>query len=174
MSKIAIPLADDFEDAEFDIPYTRLREAGHETVVVGKEAGAELTGKRDDVTATVDEAAADVDADDFDAVVIPGGYSPDKLRLDEDVVGLVSSANLQGKLIAAICHAGSLLIEARAIQQRTLTSWPSIRTDLELAGANWIDEPVVEDTNLITSRKPDDLDAFCDAILGRLPKAEAA
>ena len=110
----------------------------------------------------------DVSADQFDALVIPGGYSPDKLRTDEGIVSLVQKIAGADKPVAAICHAGSLLVEADAVRGRRVTSWPSVRTDLINAGAQWEDAEVVEDGNLITSRKPDDLPAFCAAILQRL------
>ena len=168
MAHVAFVLAPDFEDSEFRVPYDRLREAGHEVTVVGVEAGAELKGKKGKETFTVETTPDTVGAGDFDALVIPGGYAPDKLRTDEGVVSLVSKVFADGKPVAAICHAGSLLIEADAVDGRTVTSWPSIKTDLENAGATWIDREVVEDGNLITSRKPDDLDAFCAAILERL------
>src|SRR5207302_2036034 len=112
--------------------------------------------------------ARDVDAGDFDALVIPGGYSPDKLRMNDDVVSFVRKMGDQGRLVAAICHAGSLLIEADLVEGRTVTSWPSIRTDLINAGAEWVDRQVAVDGNFVTSRKPDDVDAFSQAILERL------
>jgi protease I len=168
VARIAFVLTDDFEDSEFQVPYDRLREAGHEVTVIGKEKGAEVTGKKGRITHTVEATPAAVDVDGFDALVVPGGYSPDKLRTDPAVVDLVRKLGQSGRPVAAICHAGSLLIEAGLVEGRRVTSWPSIRTDLENAGARWEDAEVVEDGNLITSRKPDDLDAFCAAILKRL------
>ncbi len=100
--------------------------------------------------------------------MIPGGYSPDKLRTSPAIVDLVRKIAAAEKPVAAICHAGSLLIEADLVDGKRVTSWPSIRTDLENAGARWEDAEVVEDGNLITSRKPDDLEAFTNALLGRL------
>ena len=169
MAKIAMPVGEDFEDSEFREPYDRLTKAGHEVVVIGAEPGAAIRGKKGEATATIDQAAADVDTDDFDALVIPGGYSPDHLRMDADVVDFVRRFVDSGKPVAAICHGPQLLIEADVVEGRELTSWPSVRTDLENAGATWVDEEVVEDGNLITSRSPDDLDPFCEAILDRLP-----
>lgn len=168
MARVAFVLADDFEDSEFKVPYDRITSAGHDVTVVGKEAGATVEGKRGDQRSTIEAAAGEVDASAFDALVIPGGYSPDKLRTDPDVVDFVRKFGAADKPVAAICHAGSLLIEAGMVDGRQVTSWPSIRTDLENAGARWVDEAVVEDDCLVTSRKPDDLDAFCEAILGRL------
>ncbi len=168
MAKVAFVLADMFEDSEFRVPYDRLRDAGHEVTVVGQEAGKELEGKQGEERVTPDASADSASAGDFDALVIPGGYSPDKLRTNEAVVKFVKGFFDAEKPVAAICHAGSLLVEADAVRGRTVTSWPSVQTDLENAGARWVDREVVEDGNLITSRNPDDLDAFTAAILGRL------
>lgn len=168
MATVAFVLASDFEDSEFQVPYDRVREAGHDTTVIGTEAGEELTGKRGDATITTEAATADVAVDDFDALVVPGGYSPDKLRLDGDAVAFTRKFVESGKPVAAICHAGQLLIEAEVVAGRTMTSWPSVRKDLENAGADWVDRELVEDGNLITSRKPEDLDAFTSALLDRL------
>jgi protease I len=164
MARIAIVLGPDFEDSEYDVPRTRLAAEGHEVVVVGSSQATELTGKKGDVTATIDIAVGDADANEFDALVIPGGYSPDHLRTDEAIVRFVRDMATKGAPVAAVCHAGSLLIEAGLVEGRMVTSWPSIRTDLVNAGAAWVDEEVVVDGNLITSRKPDDLPAFVDAI----------
>jgi protease I len=169
MAKVAFVLADDFEDSEFKVPYDRIRAAGHEVTVVGTEAGKRLQGKKGKESFTAEAAPADVDAGDFDALVIPGGYSPDKLRTDDGIVSLVRKIAGEDRPVAAICHAGSLLIEADLVDGRRVTSWPSIRTDLENAGASWEDSEVVVDGNFITSRMPDDLDAFTEAVLQRLP-----
>ena len=168
MAKVAFVLADDFEDSEFREPYERLKAEGHAVTVVGTEAGAEVTGKRGEERFTVEATPESVTAADFDALVIPGGYSPDKLRMHEGVVRLVKQFFGSDKPVAAICHGGSLLVEADAVEGRTVTSWPSVRTDLVNAGADWVDREVVVEGNLITSRKPDDLPAFCEAILDRL------
>ena len=168
MAKVAFVLADDFEDSEFRVPYDRLREAGHEITVIGTEAGKEVEGKRGKETFTPEATPDQVSPEEFDALVVPGGYSPDKLRTNEGVVKFVQGFFAADKPVAAICHAGSLLVEADAVRGRQVTSWPSVRTDLVNAGAEWVDREVVEDGNLITSRNPDDLDAFTAAILGRL------
>jgi len=167
MAKVAFVLGEDFEDSEFKVPYDRIREAGHKVTVVGTET-KEVKGKKGKEKFTPDATPKDVAADQFDAVVIPGGYSPDHLRTDDGIVALVQKVYGADKPVAAICHAGSLLIEADAVNGKRVTSWPSIRTDLVNAGAKWEDKEVVEDGNLITSRKPDDLDAFCATILQRL------
>ena len=168
MARVAFVLADDFEDAEFKVPYDQLCAAGHEVSVIGKEAGKQVKGKKGKEVFTPNLGPDQASAADFDALVVPGGYSPDKLRTDEGVVKFVKAFFGSDKIVAAICHAGSLLIEADALEGRTVTSWPSIRTDLVNAGADWVDKEVVVDGNLITSRKPDDLPAFCNAILDKL------
>lgn len=168
MARIAFVLADDFEDREFKEPYDRLRTEGHELTVVGRTAGQTVSGKRGKERFDVEAAPDSVSPADFDALVIPGGYSPDKLRMDEGIVRFVKGFFGSDKPVAAICHAGSLLVEADVLEGRTVTSWPSVRTDLVNAGAEWVDEQVVIDGNLISSRKPDDLPAFCEAILDRL------
>jgi len=179
MSRVAFLVDEMFEDSEFRVPYDRVQDAGHEVAIVGLAANKKLTGKRNTETITTDLSVEDVSANDFDAVVIPGGYSPDHLRMSMHAVGLVRNAFNEGKPVAAVCHAGWMLAEADIADGRTLTSWPSIKTDLLNAGARWVDREVVEDGNLITSRKPADLQAFSDAILRQLergiaPRAEPA
>lgn len=168
MAKVAFIMGPEFEDSEFSVPYERVKEAGHEAVIVGLEKGAVLEGKKGKVTATTDAAISEVDPGGFDALVIPGGYSPDKIRTDLGMVALVKAMDEAGKPIAAICHAGWMLAEAGIVAGRTVTSWPSIKTDLVNAGASWVDQEVVEDGNLITARKPDDLEAFTKALLVQL------
>jgi protease I len=168
MARIAFVVANDFEDSEFRIPYDRLRKAGHEAVIVGKKAGEELKGYKGRETIRTEAAAAEARVDGFDALVIPGGYSPDQLRIDESVISFVRGFHLAHKTIAAVCHGPSLLIEADLVRGKTLTSWPSIRTDLLNAGADWVDQKVVDEGELITSRNPGDLEAFSDAIAARL------
>ncbi len=168
MARVAMLLDDMFEDSEFRVPYDRLRQAGHEVLVVGREARKEVSGKRGKEKVTIDVSIRDVSADELDALVIPGGYSPDRLRTDMKMVGITREMFVSGKPVAAVCHAPWMLAEADIADGRTVTSWPSIRTDLINAGARWVDREVVEDGNLITSRKPDDLEAFTDAILRQL------
>ncbi len=178
MARIAMLLDQLFEDAEFRVPYDRLRQAGHEVVVVGKEAGKQVTGKQGKEKVTIERAVGDVRPDEFDAVVIPGGYSPDHLRTDIKMVNLTRETYLRGKPLAAVCHAPWMLVEADVADGHTVTSWPSIKTDLINAGARWVDRQVVEDGNLITSRNPGDLEAFSDAILrqleGKIPERASA
>ncbi len=168
MTKIAFLLETDYEDSEFQDPYDALRDEGWDCTIIGTEAGKELRGKRGNSTATVDATVDMVDLDEFDALVIPGGYSPDKLRLHDGIVDFTSKFTGSGKPVAAICHAGQLLSEADVVEGRTMTSWPSVRRELELAGADWVDREVVEDGNLITSRNPDDIPAFIAALKDRL------
>jgi protease I len=168
MARIAFVLAGDFEDSEFSHPFDAANGTGHDTTVIGTEAGTRLTGKQGQAIIAVDTTVEEVGVDDFDALVIPGGYSPDQLRVDQGVVRFTHEFVASGKPVAAICHAGQLLVEAGVVNGRRMTSWPSVRTELELAGANWVDEQVVEDGNLITSRNPDDLDAFTATLLERV------
>jgi protease I len=168
MAKVAFIVDEMYEDSEFRVPFDRVQEAGHEAVVVGLEAGKKIEGKKGKDTLTTDVAIGDVSADEFDALVIPGGYSPDKIRLDEGMVALTKSIASADKPVAAICHAGWMLAEADVIRGKTVTSWPSIKTDLVNAGASWVDQEVVEDGNIITSRKPDDLEAFTKSLLAQI------
>ena len=168
MAKVAFIVDEMFEDSEFKVPYDRVKEAGHEPVIVGLESGKSLEGKKGDETITTEASIDDVSADDFDALVIPGGYSPDKIRTNEGMVSMTRAIFQAEKPVAAICHAGWMLAEADVLANRTVTSWPSIKTDLVNAGAEWVDQEVVEDGNLITSRKPDDLDAFTKTLLSQL------
>ena len=164
MAKIAIVVGEGFEDSEFQVPFDRLKQAGHEIDVMGLHPGKEVQGKRGQSTARIDISADASNPDHYDALIIPGGYSPDHLRTDKDIVAFVQGFMNIGKPVAAICHGPQLLIEAGCVKGRTLTSWSSVKTDLVNAGATWVDQEVVLDKNLITSRSPDDLDAFCDDI----------
>jgi deglycase len=150
------------------VPRRRLLAAGHEVVVFGSHAGDRVRGKRGEASATIEAAAGSLDPASFAALVIPGGHAPDDLRMDRDVVWFVRRFWDTQRPIAAVCHGPQLLIEADVVRERRLTSYPSIRKDLSNAGAVWVDREVVQDRNLITSRRPEDLDAFCDAILTSL------
>ena len=164
MSRIAFVLADDFEDSEFRKPFDALRTAGHTIEVLGAKGGVTVKGKKGKEEVRIEAATADRDAKSFDALVIPGGYSPDHLRTERTVVDFVESMIKSGKLIAAVCHGPQLLIEAHGVEGKKLTSYASVKTDLLNAGAKWVDQEVVIDGKLITSRKPDDLPAFSAAI----------
>jgi len=127
MSKVAILVGDDYEDSEFQKPYDRLREAGHEVTILGIKHGAIAHGKHRKSEIVIQATAAEVSTDDFDAVVIPGGYSPDKLLLDENMVNFTRLFFNSGKPVAAVCHGPQLLIEADVVKGHTMTSWPSVR-----------------------------------------------
>jgi protease I len=170
--RIGILVGDGFEDSELMQPCDALRDAGHEVVLIGTVSGEEVTGKRGDVTVRTDVAARDVHASELDALVIPGGWSPDHLRTDAACVRLVRDMFLADKPLAAVCHGPSLLVEAGVLEGRTVTSWPSIRTDLLNAGARVVEREVCVDGNLITSRKPEDLAAFSRALLEALAPEE--
>ena len=168
MANIAFVLGEDFEDSEFRTPYDGLKAKGHSIDVIGAKAGTTVKGKKGMEEVRIEQAAGDVDAGRYDALVIPGGYSPDHLRLDEAVVALTQRMLREGKVVAAVCHGPQLLIEAEGVKGRVVTSWPSVRKDLENAGATWVDEEVHVDGRLITSRNPDDLPAFTAAIAKQL------
>jgi protease I len=173
MARVAFIIDEMFEDSELRVPLDRVRQAGHEAVIIGVEAGRTITGKKGKETVSTERSIDDVAAGDFDALVIPGGYSPDHLRMHIKMVRLVRDMVLAERPVAAVCHAGWMLVEADVADGRTVTSWPSIKTDLLNAGARWVDREVVEDGNLITSRKPDDLPAFSAALLRQLEEGPA-
>jgi protease I len=172
VAKVAFIMDEMFEDSEFRVPYDRVKEAGHEAIVIGLKAGKKLEGKKGKETITTEVGIDDVSSDEFDALVIPGGYSPDKIRLNDGMVALTKAIGTSGKPLAAICHAGWMLAEADLLRGKTVTSWPSLRTDLINAGATWVDQEVVEEGNIITSRKPDDLEAFTKTLLVQLEQAQ--
>lgn len=174
--RFACVLASDFEDSEYRVPVDRLRSAGHQIVVIGAKKGERLQGKKGKESAEVDVAIDDADPRDFDALFIPGGYSPDQLRADQRFVDFASAFDDEGKLIAAVCHGPQLLLTAGLVEGRRMTAWRTVQVDLACAGADVVDEPVVVDGNLITSRQPGDLDRFAQAILDHAggPQAEAA
>jgi len=161
---------DEFEDRELTGPLDALRAAGATVSLVGPSAGAEYTGKRGHATVKADVSAGSVKVGDFDALVIPGGHAPDKMRMRHAMVDLARDAMELGKPVAAICHGPQVLISANVLRGRTLTCWPSIAIDVKNAGGLYVDKPVVEDGNLITSRKPDDVPMFNDAIIKALTK----
>lgn len=164
MATVAFLLASGFEESEFRIPFEGLRQAGHAVVILGTRAHALVRGKHGKDQATIDDAAADRRPEEFDALVIPGGKSPARLRTDPRVVAFVGHFAATGRPLAAICHGPELLAAAGVVAGRTLTSWPAIRHELEAHGARWLDAPVVTDRGFITSRKPLDVAAFTAAI----------
>jgi protease I len=156
-----------YEDLELWYPYYRLREAGADVFVVGS-GSAEVYQSKHGYPVSVDAEADTVTASQFDAVIIPGGYSPDHMRRHPGMVKLVREAYEQGKIVAAICHAGWMLVSAGIARGHTLTSFRSIKDDMVNAGANWVDREVVRDGNLVTSRSPADLPAFMRTIVAAL------
>ncbi len=162
-----------YEDLELWYPKLRLEEAGHEAVLCGPEAGKEYPSKHG-YPARSDVAAKDVTASDYDALVIPGGYSPDHMRRTPAMVALVKAFDRERKPIASICHGPWMLCSARIVEGRRVTSFSSIRDDLENARARWEDAPVVVDGHLITSRTPKDLPAFAKALLAALERTAVA
>lgn len=169
--RIALLSTHGFEQSELMKPLEALRAAGHHVDVVSPESGSIRGWKDKDWgdSVPVDVALADAKVDDYDALVLPGGQmNPDILRINAAAVALVKAFDAAAKPLAAICHAPWLLIEAGAAKGRKVTSWPSVRVDLENAGASWSDSEVVTDGHVITSRKPDDIPAFNRAILAAL------
>ncbi|WP_214020152.1 type 1 glutamine amidotransferase domain-containing protein [Methanoculleus sp.] len=179
MSRIAVLITDMFEDVEYTKPAEAFREAGHDLVHIGLSAGETVHGKKEQTPVKIDRAASDVSADDFDALFIPGGYSPDKLRAHDAPVEFVRRFVESGKPVLAICHAPQLLITAQVLEGRKITGWKSVIQDIKNAGAEYIDREVAIDGNLVSSRNPDDIPAFIEASLAKLKepvgrKAEAA
>jgi protease I len=168
VSTIAVIITDMFEDSEYSEPANAFKNAGHTLVNVGLKAGQTVTGKKQATPVEIDKAVKDVSVNEFDALLIPGGYSPDKLRVDEDAVRFTKEFVESGKPVFAICHAPQLLITADVIRGRTITGWKSIVQDIKNAGAEFIDREVVEDGNLVSSRSPADLPAFIEACLKKL------
>jgi protease I len=144
-----------------------LREEGAQVFVVGPKAG-ETYKSKEGYPAKADKSAEEISTDEIDAVIIPGGYAPDRMRRHEAMVKLVREAAQKGKIVAAICHGGWMLAEADVVRGRTVTSFFAIKTDLINAGANWVDKEVVRDGNIITSRVPSDLPAFMRTIIEAL------
>ena len=162
--KIAFLVTDGFEQIELTTPWEQIKLAGAETELIaleeGKVHGFNHLDKGD--AFQVDKSVADVSAGDYDGLVLPGGVAnPDALRTDKNAVEFVRGFFTEHKPVAAICHAAWTLVEADVLKGRKLTSWPSLRTDIQNAGGNWVDQEVVVDQGLVTSRKPDDLEAFC-------------
>jgi protease I len=160
---VAILVADGFEQVEMTEPRRALDEAGAETEIVSPVKGRVKGWKHVEWgdTFAVDVPLDEAEASDYDALLLPGGVmNPDKLRIDEAALRFVKAFFAAGKPVAAICHAPWTLIDAEQVEGRTVTSWPSLRTDLKNAGAKWVDEEVVVDNGLVTSRKPDDIPAF--------------
>ena len=165
------------EQVELTEPWKAVEAAGGRPELIAPEPGdAQAFNHLDKAdTYEVDETVSDADAADYDALVLPGGVAnPDTLRTDPAAVEFARSFFAAGKPVAAICHAPWTLIEAGVVDGRTLTSWPSLQTDIRNAGGNWVDEPVHVDAGLVTSRKPDDLEAFCAKLIEEIAEGEHA
>ncbi len=165
--RVAILAENLYQELELWYPLLRMREAGAEVKVVGTGSASKYASKHG-YEVTVDVAASEVSAADFDAVIIPGGYAPDLMRRHPAMLELVRGAFEQGKVVAAICHAGWVLVSAGILKGKKATCVSAIRDDLVNAGATYVDQEVVQDGNLITSRVPTDLPAYCRTIIAAL------
>ena len=172
LGKIACLLADGFEDSEFRVPYDQLKKAGYHVEIIGMEAGRELTGYKKRETAKTDLSIDQAKPESYIGLLIPGGQSPDHLRVDQRFVQFVKEFDASGRPLAAVCHGPQLLLTAELQRGRTLTAWSTVQGDLRQAGAHVKDEPVVVDKNWITSRKPDDLPAFSQKFIEELKRTE--
>ena len=169
--RVAVLVEKFYEDLELWYPVLRLRGAGCVVTIVGPRAGESYASKHG-YPAKADKAADTVTSDDFDGIIIPGGYSPDHMRRHKSMVDLVTNAGRQGKVLAAICHGPWMLCSARCIKGKRITGFFAIRDDVENAGAIWEDAACVRDGNLVTSRTPDDLPAFMLGVFAALAEAK--
>jgi protease I len=165
MSKVAFLLASEFEDSEMQVPYEEVKKAGHQAEIIGLKAGEVLKGKKGQAQYRTDKAIAEVQAEDYDAVVIPGGSSPENLRLNPDILEFVKRFDAAQKPVAAICHGPQILASAGLLRGRMITSYPPLQDDMVNAGAQFTDQEVVVDGNFITSRTPKDEPAFVRELL---------
>jgi len=170
MAKIAVIIDDMFEDSEYSEPVSAYQKAGHEIIHLGLERGKKVKGKKSGTTVVIDQKIGDVSEGEFDALLIPGGYSPDKLRAYEEPVEFVKNFVNSGKPLFMICHGPQLLITAEVLKGHKITGWKSIRQDIINAGAEYLDEEVVVDGNFVSSRSPADLPAFIRESLSSLKK----
>jgi protease I len=169
MSKVLILLEEGVEESEFIYPYYRFREAGFQVGVCAPRGKETYLGKHG-VPFRSEVSPKDVAVSEYDAIIIPGGRAPDRMRIDAAMVGIVREAHMAGKVIAAICHGPQMLIEADVARGRKATCWKSVATDLRNAGATYLDREVVVDGNVVTSRSPADLPAFCRETLRLLER----
>jgi protease I len=167
--KVILLAENNYEDMELWVPYFRLKEEGAEVTIVGTGSSRTYTSKHG-YPVQVDKEAKEIDMSQYDGVVIPGGYAPDIMRRFPEMVKIVKEAHQKGKVIAAICHAGWMLASAGILRGKKVTGYFAIKDDLINAGANYVDQEVVRDGNLITSRQPADLPAFCREIIEALAK----
>jgi deglycase len=168
--RVAVLVEKFYEDLELWYPVLRLREAGHQVRIVGPKAGETYASKHG-YPCKAEVAASEVSVDDFDGVIVPGGYSPDHMRRCKPMVELVTKAVQQGKVVASICHGPWMLCSTKAIKGRRMTGFYAIRDDVENAGAIWEDAACVRDRNIVTSRTPDDLPDFMKGIFEALGEA---
>ena len=169
MRKVLIMVDEGVEDVEFLYPYYRFQEEGYEVDIVGSKAKETYLGKHG-VPIKTDLSPEEANVDEYDAVVIPGGRAPDRMRINKGLVKIVKEAYEKGKVIAAVCHGPQMLIEADILRGKKATCWKSVVTDLKNAGATFIDAPAVVDGKLVTSRSPADLPKFCQETIKLLKK----
>lgn len=167
--KVIAIVDNDFEDLELMYPVLRLREEGAEVVLAGPKASETYTGQKG-IPVASDIAYADMKASDYDAAIVPGGWAPDRMRRDADVLACIQEIDKAEKPIGQICHAGWVLISADILKGRTVTSTPAIKDDMKNAGATWVDEVVVVDGHIISSRRPSDLPAFMREVIKAIEK----
>ncbi len=167
MKKIGVLIEDLYNELEFWYPYLRLKEEGFDVIAIGPEKGKEYKSKVG-LPKVSEEAAKNIKPEDLSAIVVPGGYAPDRLRRSKDVLNLVKGVFENGGIVATICHGGWVLISAGILKGKKATSFFAIKDDMVNAGVNWVDEEVVVDGNLITSRVPDDLPIFLKTIISKL------
>jgi len=168
MKTIAAIIEDKFEDVEYTKPAEAFRDEGHKVINIGLKEGKTVKGKKKNTPVKIDKAISDVKVNDFDALLIPGGYSPDKLRVHEEAVEFARNFVESGKPVFLICHAAQLLITADVLTGRKITGYKSIVQDIKNAGAEYQDQEVVVDDNLVSSRHPGDLPAFIEKSLSKL------
>jgi protease I len=167
--KVACLLTSGYEDSEFRVPYEQLTKAGYQVDIISTEVGKALQGYKGKDSTKATKSIDDAKPEEYAALLIPGGHSPDQLRADKRFVGFVKKFDELGKPIAAVCHGPQLLMAAHLVKGRTLTAWPTIQDDLKLIGDVTVkDEALVKDKNWITSRKPDDLPVFSEALVKAL------
>jgi protease I len=172
---IACLLGEDFEDSEFRMPYDRMKAEGHTIHVIGEKAGREVKGKKGKEHVKAEKGITDVRPEDYDALFIPGGYSPDHLRADQRFVDFVKTFDGLRRPLLAICHAPQLMMTAGIVGRgHTLTAWKTVQGDLRCTGATVKDEPLVRDGHWLTSRQPGDLPQFCDGISAMLAEGPPA
>lgn len=171
--KMLMLIEQDFEDVEVTEPLKAFKDAGIQVTIAGNGSQIIYQGKQKKAKFKPDTTADKIFVQDYDALFIPGGYAPDKMRLHPAMVGLVREFHDARKLIVAICHGPQLLISAGVVKGHRMTSWPSVEVDLRNAGAEWVDEPVVIDKEFITSRRPEDIPEFTRAVISALEREPA-